>query len=172
MPPDPAPPPSPDAPLLTSHEWVRWLAGVDATVLLLHLCQAIDDPAVSHEALLALVHGWRKNALQALVADDWTASVDDYLEVKVDARLYYFTQGLDRRPPRPRPLKPLPQETPETLLREALRDATEAAGYLLTVLETYDLATIRRAVRDLADLYREEEMPPRSDPAPEETPHA
>ena len=30
--------------LPTSHEWVRWLSGVDATVLLLNLCQHIDDP--------------------------------------------------------------------------------------------------------------------------------
>jgi hypothetical protein len=30
--------------LPTSYEWVRWLSGVDATVLLVNLCQHIDDP--------------------------------------------------------------------------------------------------------------------------------
>jgi hypothetical protein len=77
----------------TSHEWVRWLSGVDATVLLLNLCQHIDNPDVTRETLVALVHQWRANALQALRADDWKASVDGYLEVAVDARMYLLSQG-------------------------------------------------------------------------------
>ena len=79
--------------LSTSHEWVRWLSGVDATVLLLNLCQRIDDPQVTREALATLVHQWRANALQALHAEDWKASVDAYLEVAVDARMYLLSQG-------------------------------------------------------------------------------
>jgi len=79
--------------LLTSHEWMRWLSGVDATVLLLNLCQHIDNPDVTREALVALVHQWRANALQALTAEDWKASVDEYLEVAVDARMYLLSQG-------------------------------------------------------------------------------
>ena len=79
--------------LPTSHEWVRWLSGVDATVLLLNLCQHIDQRDVTREALVALVHQWRANALQALRADDWKASVDEYLEVAVDARMYLLSQG-------------------------------------------------------------------------------
>jgi hypothetical protein len=79
--------------LLTSHEWVRWLSGVDATVLLLNLCQHIDHPDVTRDALVTLVHQWRANAVQALTAEDWKASVDDYLEVAVDARMYLLSQG-------------------------------------------------------------------------------
>jgi hypothetical protein len=82
-----------DENLSTSHEWVRWLSGADATVLLLYLCQRIDDPQVPREALVTLVHEWRANALQALHAEDWKASVDAYLEVMVDARLYLLSQG-------------------------------------------------------------------------------
>lgn len=77
----------------TSHEWVRWLSGVDAAVLLLNLCQHIDDPHVTRDALVTLVHQWRANALQALHAEDWRASVDAYLEVMVDARLSLLSQG-------------------------------------------------------------------------------
>jgi hypothetical protein len=31
--------------------------------------------------------------VQALTAEDWKASVDDYLEVAVDARMYLLSQG-------------------------------------------------------------------------------
>jgi hypothetical protein len=79
--------------LHTSHEWVRWLSGVDATVLLFNLCQHIDNPHVSRDALVTLVHEWRANALHALQAEDWKASVDAYLEVTVDARMYLLSQG-------------------------------------------------------------------------------
>ena len=79
--------------LRTSHEWIRWLSGVDATVLLLNLCHHIDNPAVTKDALVTLVHEWRANALRALTAEDWKASVDAYLEVTVDARMYLLSQG-------------------------------------------------------------------------------
>jgi hypothetical protein len=79
--------------LPTSHEWVRWLSGADAGVLLLRLCQHIDDLHVTRDALVTLVHGWRANAMQALTAEDWKASVDAYLEVAVDARMYLLSQG-------------------------------------------------------------------------------
>ena len=64
--------------LPTSHEWVRWLSGVDAAVLLLHLCQHIAIPHVTKDALVTLVHAWRAHALRALTAADWKASVDTY----------------------------------------------------------------------------------------------
>jgi len=51
---------------------------MDATVLLLNLCQHIADPAVTKDALVTLVYQWRANALQALQAEDWKASVDAY----------------------------------------------------------------------------------------------
>lgn len=79
--------------LPTSHEWVRWLSGVDATVLLVKLCQFIDDPQVTKDTLVTVIHQWRANALEALTAEDWKASVDAYLEVAVDARLYLLSQG-------------------------------------------------------------------------------
>ena len=79
-------------PWTTSHEWVRWLSGQDAQGLLMHLCQAIDQPTVSREDLVTLVQGWRHNALKAVTADDWTATVDRFLEVKADARLGLLAQ--------------------------------------------------------------------------------
>jgi hypothetical protein len=89
-----------EAPWRTSHEWVRRLSGQDTQVLLMHLCQAIDTPTVSREDLVTLVQGWRRNALKAVTADDWTADVDRYLEVKADARLALLAQErLDENAP-------------------------------------------------------------------------
>jgi len=66
----------------------------------MHLCQAIDTPTVSREDLVTLVQGWRRNALKAVTADDWTADVDRYLEVKADARLALLAQErLDENAP-------------------------------------------------------------------------
>ena len=83
----------PEEDVSTSHEWVRWLSGADATVLLGKLCQCIDDPQVTRDTLVTVIHQWRANALEALTAEDWKASVDDYLEVRADARLYLLSQG-------------------------------------------------------------------------------
>jgi hypothetical protein len=41
---------------------------VDATVLLLNPCQHIDDPRVTRDALVTLVHEWRADATPALIA--------------------------------------------------------------------------------------------------------
>ena len=71
-------------------EWIRWLSGPDAQLLLMSLCQHVEDVTVSREALVRLVEGWRTNAMRALGADTWRARVDDYLEVEVDARLFLF----------------------------------------------------------------------------------
>jgi hypothetical protein len=68
----------PEETLSTSHEWVRWLSGADATVRLFNLCQHIDHSGVTKAALVTLLHQWRANALEALQADDWKASVDEY----------------------------------------------------------------------------------------------
>ncbi len=48
---------------------------------------------MTRDALVTLVHAWRANTLQALQAEDWKASVDVYLEVAVDARMYLLSQG-------------------------------------------------------------------------------
>jgi hypothetical protein len=73
------------------HAWVDWLGERDAAALLLTLMQAIErGDAV--ESLKAMVDGWRRNALKALAADDYRASVDGYLEVSVDARLYLLAR--------------------------------------------------------------------------------
>lgn len=72
-----------------SHEWVRWLSDADAKALLLYLCHTMEYSRSAEEML----HDWRNNALKALDADDWTASVDGYLGVHVDARQYLLTQG-------------------------------------------------------------------------------
>jgi hypothetical protein len=68
----------PEETLSTSHEWVRWLSGADATVLLCNLCPHIDHPGVTKDARVTLVHQWGANALEALQADDWKAAVDEY----------------------------------------------------------------------------------------------
>jgi hypothetical protein len=73
------------------HTWVGWLGERDAQTLLLNLCAAIDCGS-SAASLQQMVSGWRENALEALAADDYRASVDQYLEVSVDARLYLFAQ--------------------------------------------------------------------------------
>jgi hypothetical protein len=58
------------------HAWVDWLGERDAA-LLLTLMRAIDEgDAVEH--LKAMVDGWRRNALEALAANDYRADVDTY----------------------------------------------------------------------------------------------
>ena len=69
------------------HDWIAWLHERDAQVLLLSLVQAVEAPDVRLETLRRLVADWRANAVRALEANDWTASVDKSLEVRVDARL-------------------------------------------------------------------------------------
>jgi hypothetical protein len=78
------------------HAWVDWLGARDAAVLLLTLMQAIDEGA-SGERLQAMVDSWRRNALEALAADDYRADVDKYLEVSADARLYLLAWPALRR---------------------------------------------------------------------------
>jgi hypothetical protein len=73
------------------HAWVDWLGERDAAALLLTLMRAIDaGDAV--ERLKAMVDGWRRNALEALAADDYRADVDAYLDVSADARLYLLAR--------------------------------------------------------------------------------
>jgi hypothetical protein len=73
------------------HTWVEWLGERDAQALLLCLLQAIDR-GTSITSLQRMVEGWRENAHEALAADDYRASVDKYLEVSVDARLYVLAR--------------------------------------------------------------------------------
>jgi hypothetical protein len=71
-----------------SHEWVRWLSDADAKILLLYLCHAMEHSRSAENML----HDWRSNALRALDTEDWTAQVDGYLDVRVDARQYLLAQ--------------------------------------------------------------------------------
>jgi hypothetical protein len=73
------------------HAWVEWLGDQDAATLLLTLMQAIDE-GDAVERLQAMVDDWRRNALEALAADDYRADVDKYLEVSADARLYLLAR--------------------------------------------------------------------------------
>jgi hypothetical protein len=73
------------------HAWVDWLGERDAAALLLTLMRAIDE-GDAVESLKAMVDGWRRNALEALAANDYRADVDKYLEVSVDARLYLLAR--------------------------------------------------------------------------------
>lgn len=74
----------------------------DAQALLRCLLQAIDQ-GTPLETLRAMVGGWRHNAHRALTADDYRASVDQYLEVSVDARFYLLARPalLDREDEKP-----------------------------------------------------------------------
>ena len=80
------------------YDWISWLEERDAEALLICLMQAIER-GTSLETLRRMVEGWRANAHQALTADDYHASVDNYLEVSVDARLYVLASPdlLDRQ---------------------------------------------------------------------------
>jgi hypothetical protein len=78
------------------HAWVDWLGERGAAALLLTLMRAIDE-GDAVESLKAMVDGWRRNALQALAANDYRADVDKYLEVSVDARLYLLARPELRR---------------------------------------------------------------------------
>ena len=69
------------------HDGIAWLHERDAQVLLLSLVQAVEAPDARRETLRRMVADWRANAVCALEANDWTASVDTSLEVRVDARL-------------------------------------------------------------------------------------
>jgi hypothetical protein len=91
------------------HEWVNWLGARDAAALLLTLLQAVDK-GDTPQSIQAMVDGWRANALRALAADDYRASVDKYLEVSVDARL-----SLLCRPELLRTLDDLEDEADEAL---------------------------------------------------------
>lgn len=73
------------------YAWLAWLGEKDAAVLLLSLMQAIEGGS-TEASLRGMVTGWRRNALKALTQDDWTAQVDGYLEVRVDARLTALTR--------------------------------------------------------------------------------
>jgi hypothetical protein len=77
----------------TSHEWIRWLSGTDAQVLLLWLVHQLDQEDITLAAIRSVVHTWRRNALQAPFAETWTAEVDGHLEVHVDARLALLAAG-------------------------------------------------------------------------------
>lgn len=68
------------------HEWVQWLSGRDAKVLLQWLAETITEGATI-EGLELAVATYRRNALRALDADDWRAQVDGCRGVWVDARL-------------------------------------------------------------------------------------
>jgi hypothetical protein len=71
----------------TSHEWIRWLSGTDARVLLAWLAQQLEKDDTTLDEIRTILQRWRSNALHAPLAEKWTAEVDGYLEVKVDARL-------------------------------------------------------------------------------------
>ena len=73
------------------YTWLAWLREKDAAVLLLSLMQAIEGGS-TEATLRNMVAGWRRNALRALTDDTWTAQVDGYLEVRVDARLTALTR--------------------------------------------------------------------------------
>ena len=57
-------------------EWIQWLRGEDAQTLLWHLCQWIEDPAMTQESLRARVRGWQRNATKAAASQSWTVPVD------------------------------------------------------------------------------------------------
>lgn len=77
---------------LAAYDWVAWLTDRDAQVLLVALMDAIEQ-ATDLEILQAMITGWRKNAHDALRAENYTARIDGYLEAHVDARLFLMRRG-------------------------------------------------------------------------------
>ena len=75
------------------YAWLAWLTQRDAQMLLLSLMEMIEHPTCTPEGVRDVIACWRRNAERALMAEAWTASVDKYLEVMVDARLYVFQHG-------------------------------------------------------------------------------
>jgi hypothetical protein len=75
------------------YEWIRWLSGTDATALLMSLCAAIEQGNVPPETLRTMIQDWRTNAYGALGAENWQTSIDDSLDITVDARLYLLSQN-------------------------------------------------------------------------------
>jgi hypothetical protein len=73
------------------YDWIGWLGERDVQALSLSLMQAIEK-ATPLETLRIMVEGWRANAHEALTADNYRASVDTFLEVSVDARLYVLAR--------------------------------------------------------------------------------
>ncbi len=79
---------------LAPYAWVAWVTSLpEAQLLALTLMAAIEDPTCARQTLVALIEGWRRNAHRALASHGRTATVDDYLDVKVDARLYVYRLG-------------------------------------------------------------------------------
>ena len=76
------------------YDWIAWLSGQDAKVLLVALMTEIEHPS-SEGMAQQLCKGWRMNAHQAIEAEDWTAVVDGFLEVRVDARLFLLRKNLE-----------------------------------------------------------------------------
>ena len=74
------------------YDWVGWLGDRDAQVLFITLIRGLED-GTPLETLRRMVKDWRANAHRALTADDYRASVDKFLEVTVDARVYLLRQG-------------------------------------------------------------------------------
>jgi hypothetical protein len=61
-------------------------------VLFIALMHGVEE-GTPLETLRRMVEGWRANAHRALTADDYRATVDTFLEVTVDARVYLLHQG-------------------------------------------------------------------------------
>ena len=78
---------------LEPYDWVAWLSGADATVLLQHLLLMIESDGCTVATLQRIVQGWRENAHDALTNNDYKAEVDGYLEIHADARLFLWRTG-------------------------------------------------------------------------------
>jgi hypothetical protein len=83
-------PPLYDTAWQTRHEWVRWVMGEDAQTLLWQLCEWVDDPTLSRDALVDRVDAWQRHATQAVGFHAWTVRVDTRLGICLDERLYLF----------------------------------------------------------------------------------
>jgi hypothetical protein len=73
-------------------EWIRWISGTDAQLLLMFLCHCIMEHEPTLENLQWKVETWRTAALKALADPRWRAQVDEFLEVWADARLAWLSR--------------------------------------------------------------------------------
>jgi len=80
-----------------TQEWVRWLASLaDTQLILMRLCLEIESVDTTLEDLRRKVDDWRENALTALYSVTGCAEIDQKLGVQVDTRV--FSLSKQRKP--------------------------------------------------------------------------
>jgi len=72
------------------YEWVRWLTGEDAQLLAWHLCQWIEDTAISREGLTTRIRALERNAYITVREQHWSKRLENTAGVCINEWLYHF----------------------------------------------------------------------------------